>query len=103
MEFKEVNQSLGKHVQVGIFSLAQFLGAALAAGVAFILLNGILSVDVFWSLLVSAWLFGTCAVLSGDKPYLFWSKLWPTVPNWVRGYAKYDDMLRKKKCRIMRG
>ncbi len=96
-EFKEVNQSLGQHVRFGPFSASQYIGAGLPAGIVFLILNGIFGVDIGFTTFISLWLAATCAVLSGDKPYLFWSKLWPSVPYWVRGYTMYDLPLRKQK------
>ena len=97
-EFKEVNQTLGQHIRVGPFSLPQFIAAGLSAGVAFVLLNGIFDVDIVFTIFFCLWLGATLAVLSGDKPYLFWSKLWPFLPYWTRGYARYTVPLRKRLC-----
>lgn len=97
VEFKEVNQSLGQSIRVGSFSASQYIAAGLPAGVIFFILNGIFGINILFTIFITLWIGATCAVLSGDKPYQFWSKLWPVVPYWVRGYVMYDSPLRKKK------
>ena len=96
-EVKQVSQTLGESPRFGPFSGKQFValtGAFSAVfGVSFLLFG----IDIFWSVSASLWAGLSIAFLSGDHPHVFWSKLYPGVPYWVRGYARYSSPQEKKK------
>jgi len=96
-EFKRVSQSLGESPQFGIFSGKQFVVLSSVFVAVFGLLTVICGVPIFWGLSVATWASVTCGLLSGDKPHKFWSKLYPTVPHWVRGQARYSSPVTKDK------
>ncbi|MBD2531914.1 DUF87 domain-containing protein [Nostoc flagelliforme FACHB-838] len=96
-EIKQVNQSLGESPRFGPFSGTQFAVSAAVFCVVFGLLGLIIGVNIFWSIAFACWASITVAVLSGEKPHLFWSKVYPIVPAWTRGYAKYSSPQAKKK------
>ena len=96
-EIKQISQTLGESPRFGPFSGKQFValtGAFSAVfGVSFLLFG----IDIFWSVSASLWAGLSIAFLSGDHPHVFWSKLYPGVPYWVRGYARYSSPQEKKK------
>lgn len=96
-EFKEVNHSLGLSPRFGPFSGTQFVIFGGIFSAVFALLNFIIGASLFWSFAPAVWISLTCALLSGDKPYLFWGKIWPTVPNWIRGYTFYTSSVKKNR------
>lgn len=96
-EIKQVNQSLGESPRFGPFSGKQFVICAAVFCFIFGFLNLIFGVDTFWCIAIALWASLTISVLSGEKPHLFWSKIYPIVPSWTRGYAKYVSPQEKKK------
>ncbi|MBD2302259.1 helicase HerA domain-containing protein [Nostoc sp. FACHB-190] len=96
-EIKKVNQSLGESPKFGPFTGRQFVIFAGGFSLIFGLLYLILGLDIFWSLGFAFWASLSVAFLSGDKPYLYWSKIYPIVPKWTRGYATYTSPQHKKK------
>lgn len=93
---KRVNQSLGQNASIGIFTGFQFAIALLMFGVGFVVFT-LFGVGIVWSLLAGVWLSATVIVLSGKRPYLFWSKVFPSVPTFTRGYVRYSSPQNKKK------
>lgn len=96
-EIKPVNQSLGKNAQIGIFTGFQFAISMLSFGLGFFLAFP-LGVGMIWSILVGIWFAVTAIILSGKRPYLFWSRIFPNVPFWTRGYIKYSSPIEKRKA-----
>ncbi|MBD2342020.1 hypothetical protein H6G64_34375 [Calothrix sp. FACHB-156] len=88
-EVKQVNQSLGKSAAIGIFTGFQFAIALVSFGIGFFLAF-VLSVGMLWSILGGIWFSATAIILSGKRPYLFWSRIFPGIPVWTRGYVKYS-------------
>lgn len=41
---------------------------------------------------------GIGEVLSGKRPYLFWSRVFPSVPVFTRGYVRYSSPQNKKRA-----
>ncbi|MCC5638762.1 hypothetical protein LC593_23605 [Nostoc sp. CHAB 5844] len=95
-EIKHVNQSLGKNAPIGIFTGFQFAISILLFGGGFFL-TFLLGAGMIWSILIGIWVSATGIALSGKRPYLFWSRIFPNVPVWTRGYVKYSSPLDKKK------
>lgn len=87
-EIKQVNQSLGKSAPIGIFTGFQFAVVIPLFGLGFFS-SFALGLNLAWSILIGCWLSATALALSGKKPHLFWSKIYPIVPVWSRGYARY--------------
>ncbi|ACC85367.1 helicase HerA domain-containing protein [Nostoc punctiforme] len=96
-EIIKVNQSLGESPKFGPFTGRQFVIFAGVFCVVFGLLCLILGLDIFWGLGLAFWASLSVAFLSGDKPYLYWSKVYPILPRWTRGYANYTSPQHKKK------
>ena len=95
-EIKQVNQSLGKNATIGIFTGFQFAISLVSFGVGFFIAFAF-GLGMIWSILIGVWVSTTALVLSGQKPYLFWSKVFPSVPTWSRGYVKYSSPQNKKR------
>lgn len=95
-QIKPINQSLGKSASIGIFTGFQYAVALLSFGAGF-LITYIFGVGLVWSILGGVWLAATILALSGKKPYLFWSRVFPTMPTWTRGYVRYSTPIEKKK------
>ncbi|TVP62431.1 MAG: DUF87 domain-containing protein [Nodularia sp. (in: Bacteria)] len=95
-EIKQVNQSLGKSATIGAFSGTQFAIAVSTFGFIFFIAVAV-GLHIVWCMLLGIWASGTALVLSGKSPHLFWSKVYPIVPVWTRGYAKYSSPQEKKK------
>lgn len=95
-EIKQVNQSLGKSAPIGIFTGFQFAVAIPLFGIGLFLAFA-LGLNIAWSILIGCWFSATALALSGKRPYLFWSKIYPIVPVWSRGYAKYSTPQSKKR------
>lgn len=94
---KRVNQSLGQNASIGIFSGFQFAIALFMFGVGFVI--GIMfGAGIVWGILSGLWLSATVIVLSGKRPYLFWSKVFPSVPTFTRGYVRYSSPQNKKRA-----
>ncbi|MBA3920205.1 MAG: DUF87 domain-containing protein [Nostocaceae cyanobacterium] len=95
-EFKQVSQSLGKNLSFGSFSGRQ---AIILGGVFTVTFFGtaILTQSAYTSTAVGAWFGLTSAFLSGKYPHKFWSKIYPSVPYWVRGQARYVSPVRKAR------
>jgi|GEM_PF-3491709 len=96
-EIKQVNQSLGKSASIGIFTGFQFAVSLVSFGVGFFIVF-LCGLGIIWSILIGLWFSATTLVLSGKKPYLFWSRVFPGVPIWTRGYVKYSSPLEKKRA-----
>ncbi|WP_263420165.1 helicase HerA domain-containing protein [Tolypothrix sp. PCC 7601] len=96
-EMIKVNQSLGESPKFGPFTGRQFVIFAGVFCVVFGLLSLLLGLDIFWGLGLAFWASFSIALLSGDKPYLYWSKIYPIIPRWTRGYATYTQAQHKKK------
>lgn len=96
-EIIKVNQSLGESPKFGPFTGRQFVIFAGVFCVVFGLLSLLLGLDIFWGLGLAFWASFSIALLSGDKPYLYWSKIYPIIPRWTRGYATYTQAQHKKK------
>ncbi|MBD2358593.1 DUF87 domain-containing protein [Tolypothrix sp. FACHB-123] len=96
-EIIKVNQSLGESPKFGPFTGRQFVIFAGVFSVVFGLLSLLLGLDIFWGLGLAFWASFSIALLSGDKPYLYWSKIYPIIPRWTRGYATYTQAQHKKK------
>ncbi len=96
-QLKLVNQSLGQSPRFGPFSGQQFAAVSASFSVIFGVLRLVIGIDIFISLGMAVWVAMTIAFLSGDNPHKFWSKLYPGVPYWIRGYAKYSSAIEKKK------
>jgi hypothetical protein len=95
-EIKQVNQSLGKSAPIGIFTGFQFAISLISFGGGFFLAF-FLGAGMIWSILIGIWFSVTTITLSGRRPYLFWSRIFPGVPLWTRGYVKYSSPLEKKR------
>ncbi|WP_341531436.1 AAA family ATPase (plasmid) [Nostoc sp. UHCC 0302] len=95
-KIKQVNQSIGDVARLGIFSATQFAVFGVVFCLVFVLVIT-LGASILWSLVSAFWASTTVLILSGDRPYLFWSKIYPTAPYWVRGYAKYISPQMKQK------
>lgn len=98
-EFKQINQSLGESAQIGLFTGGQFVIFGVIFGSTFFL-SITLGISLLWSILLGLWASITVLILSGNKPYLFWSKVYPSVPSWTRGYARYSSPQSKKKLGV---
>ncbi|MBD2503908.1 helicase HerA domain-containing protein [Anabaena azotica] len=96
-EAKKINQSLGESPKFGPFTGRQFVIFAGVFSVIFGILYLILGINVFWSLGFTFWASMSVALLSGDKPHIYWSKLYPIVPKWTRGYLTYKTPEKKEK------
>ncbi|BAY80481.1 hypothetical protein NIES25_69690 (plasmid) [Nostoc linckia NIES-25] len=96
-EIRKVNQSLGESPKFGPFTGRQFVIFAGVFCVVFGLFSLLLGLDIFWGLGFAFWASLSVALLSGDKPYLYWSKIYPIIPRWTRGYATYSSAQHKKK------
>jgi hypothetical protein len=94
---KPVNQSLGKSASIGIFTGFQFAVSLVSFGVGFFIAF-VFGLGMIWSILIGLWFSATTIILSGNKPYLFWSKIFPGVPTWTRGYVRYSSPQEKKKA-----
>ena len=94
---KRVNQSLGQNASIGILTGFQFAVALFMFGVGFIIAI-IFGAGIIWSLLAGVWLSATVIVLSGKRPYLFWSRVFPSVPVFTRGYIRYSSPQNKKRA-----
>jgi hypothetical protein len=94
---KQINQSLGQSPRFGPFSGQQFVMLAAGFSVVFGVFQLLLGLNIFVSLALSSWTGLTVAFLSGDRPHKFWSRVYPRVPCWTRGYAKYFSAQEKKK------
>lgn len=95
---KQVNQSLGKSASIGIFTGFQFAVSLVSFGLGFFSAF-LLGLGIIWSILIGLWLSATTLTLSGKRPYLFWSRVFPGVPEWTRGYVRYCSPQEKKKAR----
>lgn len=95
-EIKQINQSLGKSAPIGIFTGFQFAVVIPLFGLGFFLAFA-LGLNLAWSILIGCWLSATALALSGKKPHLFWSKIYPIVPVWSRGYTRYLTPQQKQK------
>jgi hypothetical protein len=95
-EIKPVNQSLGKNAAIGVLTGFQFAIAIASFGCGFFLAF-LLGIGMIWSILIGLWFSATTISLSGKRPYLFWSRIFPGVPMWTRGYIKYYSAIEKKK------
>lgn len=93
---KPINQSLGKSASIGIFTGFQYAAALLSFGVGFFSAF-IFGIGLVWSILCGCWVAATVLTLSGKKPYLFWSRIFPRPPQWSRGYVRYSTPLYKNK------
>lgn len=98
-EIKQVNQSLGKSASIGIFTGFQFAIVIPLFGTGFFASFAI-GLNLAWSILIGCWFSGTALALSGKKPHLFWSKIYPIVPVWSRGYAKYSTPQSKNRVGV---
>jgi hypothetical protein len=96
-EFKPVSQSLGKPLSFGSFSGKQAIILGLVFSVCFLSLSGFFGVSIFIGLCISIWAALTCALLSGSNPYRYWSKIYPPVPYFVRGQARYVSPVQKER------
>lgn len=94
---KRVNQSLGQNATIGIFTGFQFAIALFMFGVGFIIAI-MFGAGIVWGLLAGVWLSATVIVLSGKRPYLFWSRVFPSVPVFTRGYVRYSSPQNKKRA-----
>jgi len=94
---KQVNQSLGKSASIGIFTGFQFAVSLVSFGVGFFLAF-LCGLGMIWSILIGLWLSATTLTLSGKRPYLFWSRVFPGVPMWTRGYVRYSSPEEKRKA-----
>lgn len=94
---KRVNQSLGQNATIGIFTGFQFAVALFMFGVGFAIAI-MFGAGIVWGILSGLWLSATVIVLSGKRPYLFWSKVFPSVPTFTRGYVRYSSPQNKKKA-----
>jgi O-antigen/teichoic acid export membrane protein len=94
---KRVNQSLGQNASIGIFTGFQFAVALFMFGMGFIVCT-LFGAGIVWSLLAGVWLSSTVIVLSGKRPYLFWSRVFPGVPVFTRGYIRYSTPQSKKRA-----
>ncbi|MCC5618296.1 hypothetical protein LC605_25070 [Nostoc sp. CHAB 5836] len=95
-ELKQVNQSLGQNASIGILTGFQFAISLLSFGIGFFLAS-LLTFGIIWSILIGVWASATVLILSGKRPYLFWSRVFPKVPTWSRGYIKYSSPEEKKR------
>lgn len=95
-KFKPVSQSLGKNLSFGSFSGKQaiILGSVFSVGT---FIPSLLGLSMTASIAVGSWAGLTCALLSGSKPYKYWSKIYPLTPHWVRGQARYKLATEKTK------
>ncbi|WP_242056566.1 MULTISPECIES: hypothetical protein [unclassified Nostoc] len=93
---KPINQSLGKSASIGLFTGFQYAAALLSFGTGFFT-SFIFGVGLVWSILCGFWAAATVLILSGKKPYLFWSRIFPRPPVWARGYVRYSNPLLKNK------
>ncbi|MCC5640013.1 hypothetical protein LC593_30130 [Nostoc sp. CHAB 5844] len=93
---KPINQSLGKSASIGIFTGFQYAVALLSFGTGFFIIY-IFGVGLVWSILGGVWLAATILALSGKKPYLFWSRIFPRAPIWTRGYVRYSTPIEKRR------
>lgn len=96
-EIKKINQSLGESPKFGPFTGRQFVIFAGIFCLVFGLLYLIIGINVFWALGCAFWASFSVALLSGDKPHIYWSKIYPITPRWTRGYATYTSPQVKKK------
>ncbi|MBG1269781.1 hypothetical protein [Nostoc sp. WHI] len=94
---KRVNQSLGQNASIGIFTGFQFAIALFMFGVGFVVAN-LCGAGIVWGLLAGVWLSATIMILSGKRPYLFWSRVFPSVPTFTRGYVRYSSPQSKKRA-----
>jgi hypothetical protein len=96
-EIIKVNQSLGESPKFGPFTGRQFVIFGGVFSVFFALLYFLIGFDVWAGLSFSFWASFSVALLSGDKPHIYWSKVYPPLPRWTRGYATYTSPQIKKK------
>ncbi|MBD2504063.1 helicase HerA domain-containing protein [Anabaena azotica] len=96
-EIRKVNQSLGESPKFGPFTGRQFVIFAGVFCLVFGLLCLIIGLDIFWGLGFAFWASFSVALLSGDQPHVYWSKIYPIVPRWTRGYATYTSPQLKKR------
>jgi|UPI00031D9B43 hypothetical protein len=94
-QFKQVSHSLGKNLNFGSFSGKQAIVLAGVFSFTFLFTYIILGLSIYIGLGASTWSGLTCAFLSGSKPHKFWSRIYPPVPNWVRGQARYVSPIYK--------
>jgi hypothetical protein len=92
-----INQSIGKTAPIGIFTGFQFAASLISLGMGFSLAF-LLGAGMIWSILIGTWLAITILFLSGKNPHLFWSRIYPITPLWVRGYVKYSNAHYKRKA-----
>jgi hypothetical protein len=92
-----INQSIGKAAPIGIFTGFQFAASLICLGAGF-LGAFLLGAGMIWSILVGIWLAVTILFLSGQNPHLFWSRIFPITPLWVRSYVKYSSPQNKRKA-----
>ncbi len=95
-EFKPLSQSLGKILSFGCFSGKQAVILGLVFSLSFLVISGVFGVSIYIALCVSLWSSLTCALLSGSKPYRYWSRIYPPVPYFVRGQARYTSATTKE-------
>lgn len=91
-----VNQSIGKAASIGIFTGFQFAASLISLGIGFFIAF-LFGAGIIWSILAGIWLAITILFLSGKNPHLFWSRIFPITPLWVRSYVKYSSPQNKRK------
>ena len=96
-QIKQVNQSLGQNATIGILTGFQFAISLVSFGVGFFIAF-LFGIGMIWSILIGVWVSATALILSGKRPYLFWSRVFPGVPTWSRGYVKYSSPENKKRA-----
>ncbi len=96
-QIKQVNQSLGQNATIGILTGFQFAISLVSFGISFFIAF-LLGIGMIWSILIGVWVSATALVLSGKRPYLFWSRVFPCVPTFTRGYVKYCSPQNKKRA-----
>ena len=96
-QVKQVSQTLGESPRFGPFSGKQFVVLTGVFSTVFGFLFLLFGINIVFSIFSALWASLSIAFLSGDNPHIFWSKLYPGVPYWVRGYARYSSPQEKRK------
>ncbi len=106
-QFKQVSQSLGKSLSFGSFSGKQAIVLGGVFSLTFFLTSIVFGFSIYTGLCTGAWAGLICAFLSGTRPHKYWSKIYPSVPFWIRGQARYTSPVAKarlgaKKVKVAR-
>jgi hypothetical protein len=96
-QFKAVSQSLDRSFNLLGFSGKQLVWLGGVFSVTSFLVSGIFGASLVVGLGIGAWAGLTCAFLSGKYPHKYWSRIYPPVPYWVKGQARYTSPVAKAR------